>query len=412
MREMYPKNGRVILHVDMNCFFASVEIAHDPSLQGKPLAVAGNEKERKGIIITCSYEAREYGIRTTMPLWEAKRLCPQLVVRRPNFTLYREASFQMFQVLSRFTEKIQPVSIDEGYLDITDCYALGSPLEIAKMIQQALLTELQLPCSIGIAPNLFLAKTASDMKKPLGITVLRKRDIPEMIWPLPVEAMHGIGEKTAEKLNEIHIHTIEQLAKGDEHIIRAKIGKHGIDLQKRAKGMDDREVDPSQMGQHKSVGNSMTFSKDMDEEKELLDMLERLSKSVSKRLQKRTLVSYNIQIMIKYHDRRTVTRSKQLKNAIWEERDIFQAASRLWKQHWDGDSVRLLGVTATEIEWKTESVKQLDLFSFEEDAKKEPLLAVIDQINDKYGTPILQRGSQLLRKQEKSFQQKLENKFM
>ena len=121
-------------------------------------------KKRKGIIITCSYEAREYGIRTTMPLWEAKRLCPQLVVRRPNFTLYREASFQMFQVLSRFTEKIQPVSIDEGYLDITDCYALGSPLEIAKMIQQALLTELQLPCSIGIAPNLFLAKTASDMK--------------------------------------------------------------------------------------------------------------------------------------------------------------------------------------------------------------------------------------------------------
>ncbi|MGM2835673.1 DinB/UmuC family translesion DNA polymerase, partial [Bacillus cereus group sp. Bce025] len=122
-------------------------------------------------------------------------------------------------------------------------------------------------------------------------------------------------------------------------------------------------------------------------------MLERLSKSVSKRLQKRTLVSYNIQIMIKYHDRRTVTRSKQLKNAIWEERDIFQAASRLWKQHWDGDSVRLLGVTATEIEWKTESVKQLDLFSFEEDAKEEPLLAVIDQINDKYGMPLLQRGS-------------------
>ena len=146
--------------------------------------------------------------------------------------------------------------------------------------------------------------------------------------------------------------------------------------------------------------------------KKLLDMLERLSKSVSKRLQKRTLVSYNIQIMIKYHDRRTVTRSKQLKNAIWEERDIFQAASRLWKQHWDGDSVRLLGVTATEIEWKTESVKQLDLFSFEEDAKEEPLLAVIDQINDKYGMPLLQRGSQLLRKQEKSFQQKLENKFM
>jgi len=412
MREMYPKNGRVILHVDMNCFFASVEIAHDPSLKGKPLAVAGNEKERKGVIVTCSYEAREYGVRTTMLLWEAKRLCPELVVKHPNFKLYREASFEMFQILSRFTEKIQPVSIDEGYLDITDCYGLGSPLEIAKMIQQTLLTELQLPCSIGIAPNLFLAKTASDMKKPLGITVFRRRDIQELLWPRPVEAMHGIGEKTAEKLKEIHIHTIEQLAKGEAHVIRAKIGKHGVDLQKRAKGMDDREVDPNQMGQHKSIGNSTTFSKDMDEEKELLDMLERLSKSVSKRLQKRTLVSYNIQIMMKYYDRRTVTRSKQLKNAIWEERDIFQAASRLWKQHWDGDPIRLLGVTATELEWKTESIKQLDLFSFEEDAKEEPLLAVIDQINDKYGTPVLQRGSQLFRKQEKSFRQKLENKFM
>lgn len=209
------------------------------------------------------------------------------------------------------------------------------------MIQQALLTELHLPCSIGIAPNLFLAKTASDMEKPLGITVFRKRDIQELLWPRPVEAMHGIGEKTAEKLKEIHIYTIEQLAHGEEHIIRAKIGKHGVDLQKRAKGMDDREVDPNQMGQHKSVGNSKTFSKDMDEEKELLDMLECLAKSVSKRLQKRTLVSYNIQITIKYYDRRTVTRSKQLKNAIWEERHIFQASSRLWKQHWDGDPIRL-----------------------------------------------------------------------
>ncbi|MDM5189853.1 DNA polymerase IV [Bacillus sp. DX4.1] len=412
MREMYPKNGRVILHVDMNCFYASVEIAHDESLKGKPLAIAGDEKERKGIIVTCSYEAREKGVRATMPIWEAKRLCPELVVKHPNFELYREASFAMFQILSRFTEKIQPVSIDEGYLDITDCYGLGSPLEIAQMIQQTLLTELQLPCSIGIAPNLFLAKTASDMKKPLGITVLRKRDVSELLWPLPVEAMHGIGKKTAEKLKEIHIDTIGHLANGKEHVIRSKIGNHGVDLQKRAKGIDNREVDPNQMGQYKTIGNSTTFSKDMDEEKALLDMLERLAQSVSKRLQKRALVTYNIQIMIKYYDRRAVTRSKQLKNAIWEECDIFQAASRLWKKHWDGDPIRLLGVTAAELEWKTESIKQLDLFSFEEDAKEEPLLAVIDQINHKYGTPMVQRGSQLFRKQEKSFQQQLENKFM
>ncbi|MGG2064512.1 DNA polymerase IV [Bacillus sp. S14(2024)] len=412
MREMYPKNGRVILHVDMNCFYASVEIAHDASLQGKALAIAGDAKERKGIIVTCSYEARAKGIRATMPVWEAKRLCPELVIKHPNFELYREASFALFQILARFTEKIQPVSIDEGYLDITECYGLGSPLEIAQMIQRTLLTELQLPCSIGIAPNLFLAKTASDMKKPLGITVLRKRDVQELLWPLPVEKMHGIGKKTAEKLKDVHIHTIGDLATGKAHIIRSVIGSHGLDLQKRANGIDNRDVDPSQMGQYKTIGNSITLPKDVDEEKELLDMLERLSQSVSRRLQKRALVTYNIQIMIKYYNRRTITRSKLLENAIWESPDIFQATIRLWKKHWDGDPVRLLGITACELEWKTEATKQLDLFSFEEDAKAEPLLTVMEQLNSKYGTKVIQHGSQLFRQQERTFQQNLENKFI
>ncbi|PGZ96446.1 DNA polymerase IV [Bacillus pseudomycoides] len=412
MREMYPKNGRVILHVDMNCFYASVEIAHDASLQGKALAIAGNAKERKGIIVTCSYEARAKGIRATMPVWEAKRLCPELVIKHPNFELYREASFALFQILARFTEKIQPVSIDEGYLDITGCYGLGSPLEIAQMIQQTLLTELQLPCSIGIAPNLFLAKTASDMKKPLGITVLRKRDVQELLWPLPVEKMHGIGKKTAEKLKDVHIHTIGDLAAGKAHIIRSVIGNHGLDLQKRANGIDNRDVDPSQMGQYKTIGNSITLPKDVDEEKELLDMLERLSQSVSRRLQKRSLVTYNIQITIKYYNRRTITRSKMLENAIWESPDIFQATIRLWKKHWDGDPVRLLGITACELEWKTEATKQLDLFSFEEDAKAEPLLTVMEQLNNKYGTKVIQHGSQLFRQQERTFKQNLENKFI
>ncbi|MCM3735888.1 DNA polymerase IV [Bacillus cytotoxicus] len=411
MREMYPKNGRVILHVDMNCFYASVEIARDASLQGKPLAIAGNAKERKGIIVTCSYEARAKGVRATMPVWEAKRLCPELIIKHPNFELYREASFALFQILARFTEKIQPVSIDEGYLDITDCYGLGSPLEIAEMIQQTLLTELQLPCSIGVAPNLFLAKTASDMKKPLGITVLRKRDIQEVLWPLPVEKMHGIGKKTAEKLTGVHIHTIGDLATGKAHLIRSVVGNHGLDLQKRANGIDHREVDPSQMGQYKTIGNSITLPKDVDEEQELLSTLERLSQSVSRRLQKRNLVAYNIQITIKYYNRRTITRSKMLENAIWEWRDIFHATIRLWKKHWDGDLVRLLGITACELEWKTEAIKQLDLFSFEEDAKAEPLLTVMEQLNNKYGAKVIQPGSQLLRKQERTFQQRLEDKF-
>ncbi len=217
MKEMYPKNGRVILHVDMNSFYASVEMACEPSLKGKPLAIAGNVEERRGIIVTCSYEARKFGVKTAMPLWEAKKLCPALIVRKPNFDRYREASAGMFDVLRRYTSLVEPVSIDEGYMDITESYQLGSPIEIAKSIQTALLKELDLPSSIGIAPNKFLAKMASDMKKPLGITVLRKRDVPNVLWPMACFEMHGVGKKTAEKLAPLGIDDDRRFSKGERN---------------------------------------------------------------------------------------------------------------------------------------------------------------------------------------------------
>src|SRR5574342_193203 len=212
MKDMYPKNGRVIFHVDMNSFYASVEMAFDPDLKGKAVAIAGNVEERRGIIVTCSYEARKYGVKTTMPLWEAKKLCPQLIVMKPNFERYRAASIGMFDILRQYTEMVEPVSIDEGYLDITESFEFGSPIDIAKSIQKRVLEQLDLPCSIGIAPNKFLAKMASDMKKPLGITVLRKRDIPHKLWPLKVGELHGIGKKTEEKLNKYGIISVKDLA--------------------------------------------------------------------------------------------------------------------------------------------------------------------------------------------------------
>ena len=153
---MYPKNGRVILHVDMNSFYASVEMAYDPSLKGKPLAIAGNPEERRGIIVTCSYEARKYGVKTTMTVHEAKKLCPSLIIKKPNFDRYRAASLGMFEILRQFSDLVEPVSIDEGYVDITDSYELGSPLEIAQRIKR--IDRQRLPCSIGIAPNKFSPK--------------------------------------------------------------------------------------------------------------------------------------------------------------------------------------------------------------------------------------------------------------
>ncbi|MFD3447836.1 DNA polymerase IV [Microbacteriaceae bacterium 4G12] len=412
MREMYPKKGRVILHVDMNSFFASVEMAYDPSLKGKPLAVAGDEKKRKGIIITCSYEARAYGIYTTMPLWEAKRRCPQLIVKQPNFERYRKASFDLFQLLSQFTEMIQPVSIDEAYLDITDSYELGSPLEIAQRIQKEVQEQLDLPCSIGIAPNKFLAKMASDMKKPLGITILRKRDVQTTLWARDVEDMHGIGKKTAEKLNQIGIITIKDLAQAEEGPLRDLLGVNGPLLKQRANGVDTRPVDVSQMLTFKTIGNSMTLPKDSVEEPVLFEVLHKLATSVSTRLKKRNFVTYNVQLTVKYYNRKTMNRSKKLENPIVDAQDIFSAASRLWKAHWDGEPVRLLGITACDLEEKTTAIKQLDLFSFEEDAKEEPLLHALEELREKYGDHIIQRGHIRGQEEKQSFRELLEQKYL
>src|SRR5699024_4370073 len=190
-------------------------MAYTPELKGKPLAIAGNPEEGKGIVVTSSYEARAKGVKTTMQLWQARRLCPELIVLRPNFDRYRAASKEMFQMLAEITPYVEPVSIDEGYMDVTGTEQHGSPIEIAQNLQQRISRELDLPCSIGIAPNKFLAKMASDMQKPAGLTVLRKRDLPHKLWPLSIEEMHGIGEKTAEKLRAIDVTTIGELVQAN-----------------------------------------------------------------------------------------------------------------------------------------------------------------------------------------------------
>lgn len=402
MKQMYPKNGRVILHVDMNSFYASVEVAHDPSLKGKPLAIAGNPEERRGIIVTCSYEARALGIKTTMPLWEAKRLCPNLIIMTPNFDRYRKASLSMFEYLRTYTHFVEPVSIDEGYIDISDCYQQGSPLEIAKRIQRELNEQLRLPCSIGIAPNKFLAKMASDMKKPLGITILRKRDIEKVLWPLPVAQMHGVGAKTAEKLMPVNILTMGDLAKADTIQLKGLLGINGERLKHRANGIDDRTVDPDAIFEFKSIGNSTTLRADSTDEGEILKILGRLSDSVSNRLKRKDSLALTVQLTIRYHDRKTITRSKKLDNPIVESKDIFELIQGLWKRHWNEDPVRLLGITTQDIIEKTAAYKQLDLFSYQEDAKKEPLFNTIEKLNNKFGKDVIKRGIPSINKESNS----------
>jgi DNA polymerase IV len=392
MNSLYPKNGRVILHVDMNSFYASVEMAFDPSLKGKPLAIAGNPKERKGIIVTCSYEARSFGVKTTMPLWEARKLCPGLIIKTPNFDRYRAASKGMFDILRQYSELVEPVSIDEGYIDITESYEKGSPLEIASSIQHQIKSQLDLPCSIGIAPNKFLAKTASDMKKPMGITVLRKRDIPVKLWPLPVIEMHGVGSKTAEKLETIRIVTCKDLAMANEIQLKSVLGINGLRLKERANGIDRRAVDPDSIYDYKSVGNSTTLPRDTANQSELLSTIERLCAKVSQRLHQKDVVGTTVQIMIRDKRRKTITRSRKTENPVSSKEDLIQYARQLFLKHWNGDPVRLLGVTAQDLMEKNEATEQLDLFSYKSAAKEEPLYNVLSQLQEKFGKDAISKG--------------------
>lgn len=401
---MYPKNGRVILHVDMNSFYASVEMAVDPSLKDKVVVIAGDPDERRGIIITSNYHARALGVKTTMTLREARKFAPQMIVLLPNFERYREYSIQMFEILNEFSDLVEPVSVDEGYVDITDCSHLGDPITIAKLIQQEILHRIDLPCSIGIAPNKFLAKTASDMKKPMGITILRKRDIPTVLWPLPVEEMHGIGEKTGAKLREHKIETIKDLAHANEITLKQVLGINGIRLKERANGMDLRKVNPQAAAEFKSIGNSTTLPFDVTDEHQLIEKLQMLCQKVSVRLKKKHAMTTSLSIMIRYKDWRTITRSKRLDNPLQKEEDLLRVASLLFFRNWDGEGVRLIGVTANQLLLESEAIKQLDLFNFEKDEKEVHLMETMDQLSNKFGRSIISNASELLNNKDmKSF---------
>ncbi|MEN1970157.1 DNA polymerase IV [Lentibacillus sp. N15] len=385
MSQWYPKNGRVIFHIDMNCFYASVEMAYNPKLKGKPLAIAGNPEERKGIVVTSSYEARAKGVKTTMTLWQARKLCPDLIVMRPNFDRYRTASAEMFKMLAAITPYVQPVSIDEGYMDITACEAIGDPITIANNLQKRMKDELDLPCSIGIAPNKFLAKMASDMKKPMGITILRKRDLQQKLWPLSVGEMYGIGEKTAQKLNAIDIVTIGDLARHDVYQLKQILGINGERLQNRANGMDSRPVDPDAVNEFKSIGSSQTLPADTTDEAEIRSLMHALAENVERRMKRKQAVGSSIQVMIRYHDRKTITRSKKLTFYIETKAAILDAANELFQKHWNLEPIRLLGITVQDVEEKHNIVHQLDLFTYEQEAGKEKLYTAIDELTKKYG---------------------------
>ena len=318
-----------------------------------------------------------------MPLWEAKKLCPELIVVRPNFERYRETSRKIFQLLAEITPIIEPVSIDEGYMDVTDHPV--HPLQLAKKIQKQLLNELDIPCSIGIGPNKFLAKTASDMKKPLGITVLRIRDLPTKLWPLPIDKMYGVGEKTAEKLKKMNIRTIGDLAKADVYAVSQMLGINGERLINRANGLDPRPVDPDSVNDFKSIGNSQTLPHDTTDMTEMIQILSQLADRVEERLKRRELKGKTVQLMIRYSNRKTITRSRKLDQFIDDKETIMAVIKDLLTEHWSQEPVRLLGVTVQDLLEKQYVVEQLDLFTYQEVEKKVAIRETVEQLKEKFG---------------------------
>ncbi|WPP40010.1 DNA polymerase IV [Paenibacillus hunanensis] len=382
----YPTRGRVILHVDMNAFYCSVHAAEQPDkYAGKPTAVAGSVELRKGIVVTASYEARRMGVKTGMLVGQALQKCPRLTLIAPDFHLYRKYSAAFMNIAYSYTPLLQATSIDECYLDITGSSQFGTPLEIAADLQNRIRDELRLPCSVGVAPNKLLAKMASDMKKPNGISILRIRDVPKLLWEQPCAELFGIGHKTATKLREMGIRTLGQLAAADEARLKARFGVMGSWLKQAANGIDHSLVEPDNEP-NKSIGHTTTLPADIQELEDIRRVMLNLSDQVCRRMRRQKLMAHTVQITIRTPDMKTITRSRALSVPTDTAEEVYHEACELYARHWHGKgAVRLLGVTLQNLLPRSEAAIQLDLFDYERQPQKEQLNEVIDQLRDKFG---------------------------
>lgn len=386
VNEYYPIKGRVILHMDMNAFYCSVHEAVDPqAYKGKPLAVAGSVELRKGIIVTSSYTARKQGVTTGMQVRKALKLCPDLILLQPDFDLYRDYSKQFIKIAYSYSPLLEVTSIDECYIDITGSKQFGTPLEIAEALQKRVYLELSLPCSIGIAPNKLLAKMGSDMKKPNGITILRIRDVPQILWEKPCAQLFGIGNKTADRLKKLRIYNLGELAKADEMLLLKEFGVLGSWLKRAANGLDDSPVNPDRE-QSKSIGHTTTMPQDVKETAAVHRVFLNLADQVARRLRRQKLIAHTIQITIRNPDMLTITRSATLKRPTEHADEIYHEACRLFQMYWAvGKPIRLLGITLQNLIPKEDSAIQLDLFDYEDQPKREQLNKALDILRDKYG---------------------------
>ena len=388
---------KTIFLVDMNAFFITCETIRNPELKGNPAAVAGDPSRRSGIILAANYEARALGIKTTMTVNQALKLAPSLHLVPPDHHYYEEISDRVMQFLRRFSPVIEQNSIDEAWIDMTGTESLfGNPLDAAERIMEGLKNELQLWCSIGISSNKFLAKMASEMKKPLGITLLKKEDVPEKLWSLPVQYMYGVGLKTTEILNQMNIITIGDIALSNKDQLIKTFGKAGISMHEHANGIDNEALCERSQNDAKSIGKSVTLSKDISDINEAKLILMKLSDEVSIITRNRSKHGHTVQISLKYTDFTTITRQCKVTGTNLPK-EIFQAGLSLLTDSWDkAKPIRLIGIALTNFD-VSQSEHQLSLFDLadqnQNNKKDQRVQEALDEIRKKYGNDMVSWAS-------------------
>ncbi len=388
---------RTILHIDMNAFFASVEQQSNPALRGKPIAVIGSGRT---VVTTASYEARAYGVKTGMTKWEAQRACPHIILVVGDNRKYTWTSTQINLIFRNYTPLVETFSIDEAFLDVTGSLKLfGSAETIAYRIKAQIRHRFGLTCSVGIAPNKLLAKLASEMKKPDGLTIIRPGEVACILETVPIEDLCGVGNKTRKQLNTLGIRTCGELGRFPVDILRRKFGVIGERLVSMGRGVDDSPVVPVEEAEEvKSVGHSMTLDRDISDRREILKYLLQLSEMVGRRARRYGVAGKTVHLAIRFADFSTVGRQQTRSKPTNATDEIYEEAVKILDTYDLQQPVRLLGVRITNLCYQRE---QLPLF--EAERRKALATGAMDAVNNKHGDFSVTFGSLLDDEEKGSF---------
>ncbi len=384
---------RQILHIDMDAFYASVEQNDDPSLRGKPVIVGG--PSRRGVVCAASYEVRPFGVKSAMPMGEALRRCPHAVVVAPRMARYAEVSGSVFEIFGRFTPLVEGLSLDEAFLDVTRSQSLfGDGATIARKIKDAVKRELGLVASAGVASSKFVAKIASDLKKPDALVVVPYGEEARFLEPLPIERMWGVGKKTAPRLREVGLRTIGDLARAEERRLEGLLGSWGREVHLFARGEDDRDVVPDVAP--KSIGSEQTYEEDLTARAAIENALLDHASTVAQRMVREGYWGRVVTTKLKYADFTLLTRRIRLPEAVSDTQSIYEAArGTLDRFPLDGERVRLVGVSLSELSDKAPGPT---LFADPAVSKRRRLEELVNDVSARFGDDGLTRATLLRQK--------------